>query len=150
MSANKNDNKQYTAADIQRYLKGQMSAEEMHAIETAALDDPFLADAIEGFQGATVAGKESISTGLARLNKEFSERIKQQGKVASMTQSRWWQIGAAAIILLSTGIALYNNRNSAEPDSDTLAVNSKQQDDRSVKEKVISDSQSLSARLADT
>ena len=33
--------KQYSAADIQRYLNGEMSAEEMHAIETAALDDPF-------------------------------------------------------------------------------------------------------------
>ena len=44
------ENFQYSAQDIQRYLKGQMSPEEMHAIETAALDDPFLADAIEGYE----------------------------------------------------------------------------------------------------
>jgi hypothetical protein len=67
-----------------------------------------------------------------------------------MTQSRRWQIGAAAIILLIAGIALYNNRNGAEPEPDTLAVNGKQQDDRAFKENVIRDSQSFSARLADT
>jgi len=39
----------YSFEDIQRYLQGDMSAAEMHAIEKAALRDPFLADAIEGF-----------------------------------------------------------------------------------------------------
>ena len=42
----------YSFEDIQRYLQGKMSAAEMHAIEKAALQDPFLADAIEGFNEA--------------------------------------------------------------------------------------------------
>ena len=41
----------YTAADIQKYLTGQMSNAEMHAIEKAAMEDPLLAEAIEGYEG---------------------------------------------------------------------------------------------------
>ena len=40
----------YTAEDIQRYLSGGMSNAEMYVIEKAALDDPFLAEAIEGYE----------------------------------------------------------------------------------------------------
>ena len=40
----------YTFEDIQRYLQGKMSAAEMHEIEKAALQDPFLSDAIEGYR----------------------------------------------------------------------------------------------------
>ena len=47
---NNDHTKEYSAADIQRYLQGNMSAADMHALEQAALDDPFLADAIEGMQ----------------------------------------------------------------------------------------------------
>ena len=38
-----NDIKLYTAEDITRYWQGQMSPQEMHAMELAAMDDPFLA-----------------------------------------------------------------------------------------------------------
>src|SRR5580658_5011441 len=47
MSRNKN-NIPYSASDIEKYRKGELSAREMHDLEQAALDDPFLADAIEG------------------------------------------------------------------------------------------------------
>ncbi len=40
----------WSASDLQRYLKGEMSAREMHNLEMAALEDPFLADALEGFE----------------------------------------------------------------------------------------------------
>jgi hypothetical protein len=34
--------------DIRRYINGEMSPEEQHALEKKALRDPFLADALEG------------------------------------------------------------------------------------------------------
>lgn len=75
MNERKN-NKEYSAIDIQRYLNGQMSAKEMHAMETAALDDPFLAEAIEGFENTIAAGKEeSMNSGLININKQLGERI---------------------------------------------------------------------------
>ena len=40
----------YSAADIEKYWKGQLSAADQHAMEKAALEDPFLADAMEGYE----------------------------------------------------------------------------------------------------
>ncbi|MBK7099515.1 MAG: hypothetical protein IPH58_15845 [Sphingobacteriales bacterium] len=42
----------YTAADIRRYLSGSMTAQEMHSLEKTALNDPMLADAIDGYRNA--------------------------------------------------------------------------------------------------
>lgn len=42
-------NTTYTRTDIEKYLQGKMSFAEMHQFELAALDDPFLSDAIEGY-----------------------------------------------------------------------------------------------------
>lgn len=42
----------YTEADIRRYLEGGMSRAEMHRFEMAALDDPFLHDAVDGYTAA--------------------------------------------------------------------------------------------------
>ena len=40
----------YSLADIEQYLQGKLSPAEMHELEKAAVQDPFLADAIEGYQ----------------------------------------------------------------------------------------------------
>ena len=50
----------YSKADIDNYIQGNMSKEAMHSIERAALQDSFLADAIEGFSlvDTTVANKD--------------------------------------------------------------------------------------------
>jgi len=48
----------YTYADIRRYYEGQMSPAERHALEAAALEDPFLADAVDGYANAPTAGTE--------------------------------------------------------------------------------------------
>ncbi len=47
--ANNNEHIHYSKADIEKYLQGKMTHAEMYALEKAALQDPFLADAIEGF-----------------------------------------------------------------------------------------------------
>ena len=48
MSGDRKNIPTYSATDIQKYLKGELSAREMHELEKAALEDPFLADALEG------------------------------------------------------------------------------------------------------
>src|SRR5688572_25841712 len=88
-----------------------MSAEEMHAIENAALDDPFLADAIEGFERAMKEENEQvIQSDLRRLDKEFRQRLKKPARVVPFARSKWWQFAAAAVAILIVGIAIYNNR----------------------------------------
>ncbi len=56
---NDNTHINYSKADIEKYLQGKMSASEMHALEKAALQDPFLADAIEGFEIADTIKTEN-------------------------------------------------------------------------------------------
>ena len=62
--------KVYTAEDFERYYSGQMSEAEMHALEKSALEDPFLADALEGYSYT----KTSLSD-VAELRERLSKRI---------------------------------------------------------------------------
>ncbi len=49
------DNLSYGHTDIQRYLQHKMSAQEMHDFEKALMNDPFLADALDGFAASDAA-----------------------------------------------------------------------------------------------
>src|SRR5580693_2213047 len=71
MSTNKN-NIHYSASDIEKYRKGELSAGEMHDLEQAALDDPFLADAIDGLSQHP-ASQQDLTDLRDRLNKKVTE-----------------------------------------------------------------------------
>lgn len=66
--------KNYTAADIEKYHNGLLTPAEMHAMEKAALDDPFLADAMEGF---TVPDAQPAAA-LTELTNRLQKRIRQE------------------------------------------------------------------------
>ena len=69
MMSSKNNG--FTAGDIERYHSGKMSPEERHALEKAALDDPFLAGAkLEEF--ANLCGDENTP-----MRKSFFERARE-------------------------------------------------------------------------
>ncbi|THU40644.1 TonB family protein [Niastella caeni] len=107
-----NDHKEhishYSTADIQRYVQGKLSAREMHAMEKAALDDPFLADAIEGMQQALTDHPESLVTGqFQQLQQQFQTRTAATGKVVSFKPFRYWQAAAAASVVIITGVWIY-------------------------------------------
>src|SRR5439155_18288995 len=70
--------KNFTAADIERYHKGLLSPEEMHAVEKAALDDPFLADALEGYGGAST----NAAADLSELEKKLQQRISESEEIS--------------------------------------------------------------------
>lgn len=94
----------YTAAEMQRYLDGNMSPLEMNAFEKAMLDDPFLAEAFEGYE----ASRESNwKTSLEGLRESFAAPGKG-AKVVPMKQVRnnWWKY-AAAVLVLGGGISTY-------------------------------------------
>jgi hypothetical protein len=61
----------YSAHDIERYLNRQMNAAEMHAFEKAMMDDPFLADAVDGYRSMPAA--QSIQSDLAELKKKTAK-----------------------------------------------------------------------------
>ncbi|HEX5652349.1 MAG TPA: carboxypeptidase-like regulatory domain-containing protein [Chitinophagaceae bacterium] len=96
----------YTAADIEKYQQGLLSAAERHALEKAALDDPFLADALEGYAVAGVNAKSDS----ADLEKRLSDRISEK-KVIPLTGGKsgfpWLRAAAMIILLAGAGLLVY-------------------------------------------
>ena len=93
----------YTAKDISCYIEGRLSAEQMHAMEKAALDDPFLAEAMEGYETLKEAGWRDQ---LSELHRRLSGKRKE-AKVIPIRQSTgriWRMIAAAVVIIFGTSI----------------------------------------------
>jgi len=89
----------YTAKDIERYHSGQLSSAEMHALEKAALDDLFLADALEGYQHTGTATAD-----LTSLQQKLQGRIqKEEGKRKTFFIGNNWMKIAALFILFAGG-----------------------------------------------
>lgn len=91
------ENKTYTAADIKRYHDGAMSPAEMHALESAALEDPFLSDALDGY---------AYTDDQARDLRGLAEAIRPKEKEAKKTilfNTVWFRV--AAMLILIAGAA---------------------------------------------
>lgn len=81
--------------DIERYLRGELSPAEMHALEKAALSDPFLAEALEGVEQA---GPDNFLFDLHALNRSLHKRARTR---KSKTIRMWgWTAAIAATVLL--------------------------------------------------
>lgn len=93
----------YTKADIDQYLSGTMSHDAMHKLERAALQDPFLADAIEGFGNvdSILADKDL---------KDIEAKIlgnAEKAKIIAIPNKKWqWQKSIAAAVVI-VGIGVY-------------------------------------------
>ncbi len=109
----------YTAQDIEKYRKGLLSSQQMHAMEKAALDDPFLADAMEGYQETDLpvtAELEDLTQRLAaRVEKKEDDKVIPFGGSSSRT---WLRAAAMIIAIAGAGLLVYqfafNNTSSKE------------------------------------
>lgn len=106
MNKEENDKKQYTVVDIDRYLRGKMSAAEMYAIEKAALEDPFLADAIEGYNERSTLQHQDVNEDLDELKYRLKDRI-EPVKEELIVGIRWWRVAAVILLLAGTGSIVY-------------------------------------------
>lgn len=101
----------YTSEDIRRYHAGAMSPAEMHAMEKAALEDPFLADALEGF----VYSKD-MNAELASLRNTLQEKTDR--KVVAMPVRRknygWMRIAALFIVFAAAGWVIFRMNTGGE------------------------------------
>jgi TonB family protein len=103
--------------DIERYLRGEMTAAEMQALEKKALSDPFLADALEGASQVTPA---DFSNDVTALNKKIDEQsTNRQSK--QKAQLRWLYQVAAGLLLAVAAFTTWQFLK--EPAPDTLALN---------------------------
>ena len=89
----------YTAADIEKYWKGKLNPAEMHAMEKAAMDDPFLADALEGYKNTSLADLDS-------LKERLDKRVGAVVPILNLKRKRFTWIRAAAAIIIIIGIGL--------------------------------------------
>ena len=116
--------KHYSALDIEKYQKGELSQTERHAMEKAALDDPFLADALEGYASAeTDIGKDMVD-----LRNRMSARL-GHGKLvplasANKKQYSWMKVAAMLVILAGAAIIASQFLFNKKPAD--IAVNEKQ------------------------
>ncbi|RYZ27778.1 MAG: hypothetical protein EOP49_42030, partial [Sphingobacteriales bacterium] len=94
----------FTAKDIQRYHAGDMSMQERHAMEKAALEDPFLADAIEGY-----AHTATPEADLAELKDRLVAKTtsKKRGLLMPMSQRPFMRVAALVLLLAGAGWAIY-------------------------------------------
>lgn len=89
----------YTAKDFERYHNGGMTAAEMHQLEKAALNDPMLADALEGYRFS-----KAPVTEMATLQSRLQERIQSASKKnRTVWLQPWMRIAALAVLIAGAG-----------------------------------------------
>lgn len=109
--ASENNISSFTAADIEKYHRGLLSAAEMHRMEKAALEDPFLADALEGYQLPGIQVQDDLND----LQKRLELRIRESAdeKVVPITGRKggsgipWLRAAAAVILVAGAGWLTY-------------------------------------------
>ncbi len=77
------------------YIQGKRRGKEANALEREAMNDPFLQDAIDGFDSIPDNHLETIH--------ELENRIVQKANNRKRNYA-WWSIGAAAVLILLIGI----------------------------------------------
>jgi len=102
----------YTAQDIEHYLSGKLTPLQMHMMEKAALDDPFLAEAMEGYAGMN---EKQWKNQLIDLKNKFEN--KEGAKVIPLgkRKNNWWKVAAAVILIGGISTIAYFLVNKKEP-----------------------------------
>src|SRR5690242_16212324 len=101
--------------DIEKYLRGELSPADRHALEKRALNDPFLADALAGAESISM---EDFSADLKSLQHSVSQRIKRNEEKKVIPVWSWtMRIAAGLLIVAVAGFAVYqltHKRNNVE------------------------------------
>ncbi|MXV49573.1 hypothetical protein GS399_01200 [Pedobacter sp. HMF7647] len=107
-------------------MQGKLDPETAHAVEKAALDDPFLADAIEGF---SENGQFADHSDLSLLQKRLENRIAQNHHIRNVQGFTWQRISIAAtaglLFLVASVLYLMNSQKNRDRQ---LAATQKQVD----------------------
>lgn len=100
------DNKLHITAElIRRYLEGKLDDKTMHAIERQALDDPFLAEALEGYALRSADQEPALSDLRSRLEKRVQP---PKSGILRKIEYRWLAAASILILLSITAVMLMN------------------------------------------
>ncbi|HZX59212.1 MAG TPA: carboxypeptidase-like regulatory domain-containing protein [Mucilaginibacter sp.] len=94
MSKSKND-----ISQIKKYLQGGLDSHAMHELERRALDDPFLADALEGYEKAGTQQQKNLDELSGRLQSRVDKKVR--------SIMPWAQLSIAASVLIIIGIGVW-------------------------------------------
>lgn len=83
---------------IRKYLDGELDASAMHRLERQALDDPFLAEALEGYQKASSGQQVNLDDLQLRLKQRTGKRE------ARIIPFRYMSAAAAVLIVCTVGL----------------------------------------------
>jgi hypothetical protein len=101
-----NNKKQtYNAKDFVNYHEGKMNAQEMHALELAALEDPFLSDALDGYAN-TADHKNDIDY----LQEKLLAKNNSSKVIAlyPSLKNKWIRVAAAVVIFVGLGYLFFD------------------------------------------
>jgi len=93
---------------IKKYLAGKLDAHAMHELERRAQDDPFLMDALEGYEKVPVDQDARLSELQGRLQQRVGK------KEARIIPWRMMGIAASVLLLLGIGLFWYTERSSRD------------------------------------
>src|SRR5688572_26724650 len=93
---------------IRKYLAGELDDRAMHALERQALDDPFLAEALEGY----AAHEPDQSAQLADLQQRLEQRVAQSEKGKLRLLYYRWASAAAILVILGLSFLWINRQES--------------------------------------
>lgn len=104
---------------IDKYLKGELDEKSMHQLERRAQADPFLMDAMEGYEKIGDNQQKGLNELYSRLNQRIS---KKENKIITL---KFMSIAASVLIVLSAGgLLLYNNYHSENPPKQAMIIKS--------------------------
>jgi hypothetical protein len=140
MMSSKNNG--FTASDIERYHSGKMSPGEKHALEKAALDDPFLADALEGY-----AFTSTPAADLTKIQSRLEDKIDQKKVVPFFQRYKWLSVAALFIIIAGTGWLVYSI--SEKENRQPVAVQNEKESHEIQSQQTLPDTNSNSGNISD-
>lgn len=142
------EKQKYTAEDIRLYLEGKLTPQQMHALEMAALNDPFIADAIGGI--SQYGNNEHFAADMRELNVRLNERVRKRGGVVLPATNLWWKI-AAVLLIVITGVAviIFSGENN-DIDKVRFAKSEKKKEKASVPDTVSRDASLFSQSAPDS
>ena len=125
------NNYTYTAADFERYHSGRMAEAEMHAIEKAALQDPFLAEALEGYTYT-----DSPVQDIDELKEKLLQKKKKKNVFLRIKQQNVW-LRIAALFILIAGIGYMTYQLNSNKESNMLATKERKNENKIEEKQII-------------
>jgi carboxypeptidase-like protein len=102
MSNAEKHTRSWSLADVQKYLNGELPPQDMHALERASLDDPFLADALEGLASQEPGTRQQE---LAQLEARLYSRVQRQKRRLALPV--WTKVAAVLVLLAGLGFTAF-------------------------------------------